>query len=157
MVLTVNRKRKENTYTIGELSIDGVFFCDTLEDKDRGLFNNMPLNIIKSKKVYGETAIPTGHYKITLDVISPKFSQRDFYREVCGGKLPRVLNVPGFEGILIHVADGPKGAELLQGCIGIGDNKIEGGLLNGKETFKKLYAKLTEAKNRNEDITLQII
>lgn len=157
MVLTVNRKYKQASYTIGKLSIDGVYFCDTLEDKDRGLFQNMPLDTIKSKKVYGETAIPTGHYKITLDVVSPKFSQYSFYKEVCDGKLPRLLNVPGFEGVLIHVADGSKGAELLHGCIGIGKNKIKGGLLNGKETFRKLYAIMLEAKNRNEEITLQII
>lgn len=157
MTLTVQRKYKNQKYTIGELYIDGIKFCDTLEDKDRGLFQNMPLSTIQDLKVYGETAVPTGHYKITLDVVSPKFSQYSFYKEVCDGKLPRLLNVPGFEGVLIHVADGSKGAELLHGCIGIGDNKIKGGLLNGKETFIKLYALMLEAKNRNEEITLQII
>lgn len=157
MTLTVQRKYKNQKYTIGELYIDGIKFCDTLEDRDRGLFQNMPLSTIQDLKVYGETAIPTGHYKITLDVVSPKFSQYSFYKEVCDGKLPRLLNVPGFEGVLIHVADGSRGAELLHGCIGIGDNKIKGGLLNGKETFIKLYALMLEAKNRNEEITLQII
>ena len=80
----------------------------------------------------------------------------EFYKEVCNGKVPRVLNVPGFEGILFHVADGPRGAELLQGCIGVGKNKIKGGLLEGKETFKKLYKKMEEAKNRGEKITVTI-
>ena len=157
MTLTVQRKYKNQKYTIGELYIDGIKFCDTLEDKDRGLFQNMPLSTIQDLKVYGETAIPTGKYKITLDVVSPKFSKYAFYNEVCEGKLPRLLNVPGFEGSLIHVADGSKGAELLLGCIGVGENKIKGGLLNGKETFRKLYAKLLEADSLNEELIINII
>jgi hypothetical protein len=68
-----------------------------------------------------------------------------------------LIGVPGFEGVLLHVADGPKGAELLHGCIGIGENKIKGGLINGKETFKKLYAVLKKAHQRNEEVTIQII
>lgn len=157
MKLIVQRVYKKAKYTIGNLIIDGSKFCETLEDTDRGIFQNMPLSVIKDLKVYGETAIPTGHYKVTLDVVSPKFSKYPFYEDTCGGKLPRLLNVLGFDGVLIHVADGAKGAELLHGCIGIGDNKIKGGLINGKSTFKKLYAKLLEAKNRGEEITIQII
>ena len=33
--------------------------------------------------------------------------------------------------------DGPKGADLSEGCIGIGRNLIKGGLLEGKEYYKK--------------------
>lgn len=157
MKLVVQRLYKKDTYTIGKLLIDGVKFCDTLEDKDRGLFQNMPINKIKDLKVYGETAIPVGVYKITLDVVSQKFSKYPFYMKTCNGKLPRLINVPGFDGILIHVADGTKGAELLQGCIGIGQNKIKGGLINGKETFESLYKKLLGADARNEEITITII
>lgn len=157
MKLTIQRLYKKDSYTIGTLLIDGTKFCDTLEDKDRGIFQNMPLSVIKDLKVYGETAIPTGHYKITLDVVSPKFSKYQFYNDTCDGKLPRLLDVPGFDGVLIHVSDGPKGAGLLQGCIGVGENKIKGGLINGKETFKNLYGKLLYAKQNDEEITLQII
>lgn len=157
MNLVLQRLYKKDKYTIGKLTIDGTKFCDTLEDKDRGLFQNMPISILKEKKIYGETAIPTGIYRLTLDVVSAKFSKYPFYMEVCNGKLPRLIDVPGFDGILLHVADGPKGADLLLGCIGVGENKIKGGLLNGKETFKKLYAKLLEADKRNEELTITII
>lgn len=156
MNIQVYRQYKKDTYTIGKLYINGEYFCDTLEDKDRSLNQNMPLSYLKDNKVYGKTAIPTGDYKISLDIISPRFSQMDFYKNVCDGKLPRVLNVPAFEGILFHVADGSKGAELLQGCIGVGKNKIKGGLLEGKEYFKRLYQKLKEAKERNEELNLNI-
>ena len=140
MILKVKRELPKDTYTPGTLYIDGERFCDTLEDLDRGLTKEMSIGEIQSKKVYGETAIPKGTYKITLDVVSPKFSQYPFYMEVCQGKVPRLVDVPGYEGVLIHVADGWKKDKLLQGCIGIGERQSDGSLLNGKETFRKLYS-----------------
>lgn len=157
MNIRVYRQHKKDTYTIGKMYIDGEYFCDTLEDRDRGLTKNLPEALIKEQKVYGETAIPTGEYKITLDVVSPRFSQYDFYKEVCEGKLPRIQNVPAFSGVLIHVADGYKGADLLQGCIGVGKNDIKGGLLQGRFYFEELYLKLKEAKSRGEELILNII
>lgn len=156
MRLVVKRIAKRETYTIGRLYIDGIYFCDALEDKDRGLLQSMELSTIQKKKVYGETAIPVGEYEITLDVVSPKFSKYKFYMDTCEGKLPRLLDVKGFEGVLIHCAEGYKGAELLQGCIGVGRNTIVGGLTDCKSTFRKLYNKLREAKERNEQIWLSV-
>ena len=156
MKLTLKRIFKGPRYTIGKLFINGVYECDTLEDHDRGLTSQMSLEEIKAKKVYGETAIPTGTYSINMTTVSPKFSKYPFYKEVCEGKLPRLLNVKGYEGILIHVADGSKGADLVLGCIGIGKNKIKGGLLDGKETFKNLISELKKASNISEPIFITI-
>lgn len=147
MKLTVKREQPKDTYTPGKLYIDGKYFSDTLEDLDRGLTQNMSIGEIQSKKIYGETAIPKGTYKITLDVVSPKFSQYPFYMEVCQGKIPRLVDVPGYEGVLIHVADGPKKDKLLQGCIGIGERQTDGSLLNGKQIFRKLYEKIQGQNN----------
>ena len=91
-----------------------------------------------------------------METVSPKFSKKEFYMDVCQGKLPRLKNVKGFEGILLHVADGPKGADLLEGCIGIGLNKKVGQLCDGKETFKKVYALMKEAHDRGETIYITI-
>lgn len=156
MLLELHRKYKKEEYTIGTLSIDGKYFCSTLEDKDRGLHSNMSLKEVNDIKVYGKTAIPTGTYTITLNVISAKFSKYDFYRKLCNARMPRLLNVKGFSGILLHVADGPKGADLVEGCIGVGYNKIKGGLLEGKEVFTKLYSKLLEAHKKGEAIIIKI-
>lgn len=156
MELRLNRKYCNKEYTIGHLYIDGVYFCDILEDKVRDVNRDGDLHDKDEHKVYGKTAIPYGRYKVTLDVVSPKFSKYEFYKDVCGGKLPRLLNVKHFEGILIHVADGYKGADLLEGCIGVGRNLIKGGLLYGKETFAKLYQKLEKADSNNEDIWITI-
>ena len=73
MKLLLKRIAKQKTYTIGKLYIDGVYECDTLEDTDRGLSDDMSIAEIKKKKVYGQTAIPTGTYEINMDVVSPKF------------------------------------------------------------------------------------
>lgn len=148
MEIVLKRLYKKDDYTIGKLYLNGEYFCDTLEDKVRDLN--------KEKKVYGKTAIPYGRYKINLDVTSPKFSKYEFYRETCAGKLPRLLNVPHFDGILIHVADGYKGADLLSGCIGVGHNLIKGGLLNGKQVFCNLYRELASANERGEQIWITI-
>lgn len=152
MILKVKRELPKDTYTPGTLYIDGEKFCDTLEDKDKGLTQDMTIGEIQSKKVYGETAIPKGTYKVTTKVVSPKFSKYPFYMEVCNGRLPRLLDVPGYEGVLIHVADGWKKDKLLAGCIGIGERQSDGSLLNGKETFRKLWEKI---KNQNE-LTIEI-
>lgn len=152
MKLTIKRTITKNNYTLGKLYVDGVYFCDTLEDRDRGLTQNMSVEQIKSIKVPGETAIPKGTYKVTLDVVSPKFSKYPFYMQTCGGKLPRLIDVKGYEGVLIHVADGPKRDSLVQGCIGIGNLSAEEYLINGKKVFIELYNKL-----KGNNIELEII
>lgn len=156
MELLLERKWLKDKYTIGNLYVNGVFFCNTLEDRVIDLNKNGVFDC-GELKISGHTAIPYGEYEITIDVISPKFSKYPFYKEVCGGRLPRLLNVPAFDGILIHCADGPKGHKLVEGCIGIGNNTIIGGLTEGKETFKKLYKVLNNAKIKGEKIKIKII
>ena len=154
MQLVLERKWKKSNYTIGNLYINGKWIANTLEDVDRGLKDSMSMAEIKAIKKPKITAIPTGTYEVALNVVSPKFSKYPFYNSINGGRVPRLLNVKGFEGILIHVMDGPKGAELSEGCIGVGRNLIKGGLLQGKEYYKKLYDIL---KNNNDKITIKIV
>lgn len=142
MKLKLHRVYKGDDYTIGKLYIDGVAFCDTLEDKYRDLS--------KEPKVPGETCIPNGTYKITMDVISPKYSRRKQY-DFCNGKLPRLLNVPKFEGILIHIGNYPKDTE---GCILVGVNSVKGAVMNSTATFKRLYEILLTDK---DNITIEIV
>ena len=102
MELKLNRIARKNGYTIGRLSINGKYFCDTLEDSDRGLSSSMSLDVLKKKKLPHITAIPTGRYQITMDVISPRFSKSKFYQQFGEGRVPRLLNVPAYQGVLIH-------------------------------------------------------
>lgn len=153
MKLTLNRRYKGNGYTIGTLYADGARICDTLEDTDRGLASGMSLEEIKAKKLKSITAIPTGTYTVTIDVKSPKFGNRRFYKKSCGGKVPRLLDVKGFDGILIHCGNTAKDTD---GCILVGENKIKGQVINSQETFTRIYALLSAAKAKGEDITIEI-
>jgi hypothetical protein len=134
--LLLDRIYKGKDYTIGRLYIDGVYFCDTLEDTVRDL--------PEEEKIYSQTAIPAGTYKITLNIISPKYSLRKSY-DWCGGRLPRLLNVPFFDGILIHAGNTAKDSA---GCILVGENKEKGKVLNSMATLKRLYKVLKEAKDQ---------
>ena len=83
MELVLKRTFKGPNYTIGQLYVNGVYECDTLEDTDRGLTSSMTVQEIASKKLYGETAIPTGTYKIDMNTVSPKFKDRS-WAKFCG-------------------------------------------------------------------------
>lgn len=149
MKLVLKRINNQDNYCEGKLYIDGIYQCDVIEDTDRALTNEMSIAEIQSKKVYGETAIPKGTYQITLDVVSPKFKDRS-WATFCEGKLPRLLDVPGFEGVLIHV--GNKAADSL-GCLLVGQKSSDGIVSNSTQTFKDLYYKLKQA---TDQITITI-
>ena len=153
MKLTLYRKYKKDTYTIGILYVDGVYFCETVEDRDRGLKQTDSLSKIKSIKVYGETAIPTGTYTIRMDIVSPKYSAVAFYRQLCGGKMPRIMDVPGFDGILIHPGNTALDS---YGCVLPGRNKIKGGVTQSRDTFRALYNKMSVAHKKGEKIIIEI-
>lgn len=154
MNLTLKRIYKGPSYTIGKLYIDGTYFADTLEDTDRGLTQSTPLADIKKKKVATKTAIPTGIYDLTMNVISPRLSRYQFYRTNCaGGRVPRLLNVPGFDGILIHTGNT---AQDSAGCILVGKNSQVGKVLNSKTTFLSLYKILDKANREGQKITITI-
>lgn len=138
---------------MSNLYIDGKWFCNCLEDADRGLDNSMSEDMIRTLKKPSITAIPRGTYEITLDVVSPKYSKVQFYKDICNGKVPRLKNVKGFDGILIHAGNTDKDSS---GCLLVGQNKVKGQVVNSKETFKQLYKLLQDGKSRGEKIIIKI-
>ena len=154
MRLKLIRRYKKDTYTIGQLLVDGAFFCNTLEDKDRGLTQDMELPVIKAAKVYGETAIPSGVYDIDMETRSPKYAGVEWYRKLNGGYMPTISNVPGYSRVLIHPGNTPLDT---LGCVLVGENKVKGQLVNSRATFARLYKLMKDAHDRGEDITLQIV
>ena len=145
MNLELKRIFKGKDYTIGRLFIDRKYFCDTLEDPVR------QLDSIKDK-IYSKTAIPTGKYKVSMSVVSPKYSIRKSYNW-CGGRLPRLLDVPFFDGVLIHSGNTP---DHTAGCILVGENKIKGQVINSMNTLKNLWVKLNVADEVGEEIWIDI-
>lgn len=154
MRLTLKRTYNNAKYCIGHLYVDGEYLSDTLEDTSRGLNSKMPLKEILKIKIKGLTAIPTGIYAISLNTVSPKYSKKKFFMDLCKGKMPRLLNVPGYDGILIHPGNSAKDTD---GCILVGFNKVKGGLVNSTEAFIKLYGMLKKAHDNHEGIYLNII
>lgn len=143
MELRLKRIARREEYTIGQLYVDGEYFCDTCEDKDRGLKQSMAPSVIRAIKRQGVTAIPTGRYMVTLAVQSPRFKYKAMYK-FCNGYLPRLVNVNGFDGVLIHVGNTAKDTE---GCLLVGKNTKVGKVLESRVTFVKLYEKLKTAKD----------
>lgn len=153
MKLVVERAWPKATYTIGRLFVDNERFYETLEDKDRMLFKDDPISLIRRTKVYGETAIPRGTYEVHMDIVSPKYAAVTWYKNLCGGRMPRLMDVPGFEGVLIH--PGNSAIDTL-GCILVGRNTKVGQLTSSRDTFKALYRKMEAAWKRGEKITIEI-
>jgi hypothetical protein len=120
------------SYTIGRLYANSIIVSDTIEDRDRGLTDSMPLTQIKAKKIYGETAIPKGTYTV-VGTVSPKFKNRVWAKKY-NGIVPEIIGVKGFSGIRIHPAN--TAAELL-GCIAPGQNKVKGKVINSTTAFYK--------------------
>ena len=143
MKLLLKRIYFSPTYTIGKLFIDGKYFADTIEDVNRDLNKDGDLLDSGESKVYAQTCIPFGTYDVIVNR-SPKM-KRD---------LPRLLNVPHFEGILIHRGSSEKSSA---GCIIIGENKVVGKVINSVKYEDALVAVLKHAQNNGEKITIEII
>ena len=154
MEIEIKRIARKEGYTIGRMYINGTKVCDTLEDTDRGLKSDMSLNEIKAKKVKGATAIPAGVYDVTMMIRSPRFSTVSFYKKLCDGFLPRLVSVPGYDGVLIHCGNTANDTE---GCILVGQNLAVGKVLNSKDTFTKLMKNyFLNAKKMGEKIKIKI-
>lgn len=135
MELVLKRLYKKDTYTIGKLYVNGEYFCDTLEDKVRDLSGG-------ESKVYGKTAIPTGTYRVTVNM-SQRFKRR----------MALLLDVPHFTGIRIH--RGNTDADT-SGCILVGRNTARGKVTNSAVYETRLTALLEHAQSKGENITIKI-
>ena len=127
MVITIKRLYKTDTSTIGELLINGIFECFTLEDTERKV------------KIKGETAIPRGTYKVIINE-SNRFKRL----------LPLLIDVPNFEGVRIHSGNSNHDTE---GCILVGQTRNKNYIGQSRKAFDKLFKKMQVEKN----ITLTII
>ena len=131
------REQFKDTQTVGKLYLNGVYFCDTLEDKNRDLNKNGIFDG-SEKKVYSETCIPFGQYKVIINQ-SSRFKRL----------MPRLLNVPHFDGILIHNGVTEKNSA---GCILVGSYDGQK-LVRSKEIFNKLF----EIMKYYNDIQINIV
>lgn len=137
MKLRLVRDAQGEDCTFGKLYINGVYECETLEDTDRELEDE------GNEKIAGETAIPRGTYNVIID-----FSQR------FGKEMPHVLDVPQFTGIRIH--PGNKAADT-EGCILLGLVRTYNGVGRSVLAFNAFFPKLSDALDRGETVTLEVV
>jgi hypothetical protein len=97
-----------------------------------------------------QTAIPIGTYEVSMNIVSPSYSKKKAYKWT-GGVMPRLLNVPGWSGVLIHPGNTADDSE---GCILVGQNLKVGQVLNSQKVFKPLWQQLHD--RRAEGITITI-
>lgn len=149
MELRLDRIFRTNNYTIGELYVDGIYQCDTLEDPVRPLPEVCPdtpkgIACKCKEKVYGDTAVPAGTYEVKLS-----YSNR--FKRV----MPEILNVPHFLGIRIHSLNTSSETE---GCVGVGtwDGVTDNWISNSRAAYDKLFKLLKEANDKKEKITIII-
>jgi len=126
MKIEVKRLHKCKHSVIGELTVDGIWECYTLEDLERDV------------KIKGETAIPKGTYKVIIN-------QSNRFKRL----LPLLLDVQGFEGVRIHSGNTNHNTE---GCILVGRTRSDDFIGQSRKAFDKLFEKMKKAK----DITLTI-
>lgn len=142
MKIEVIRKWKKENYTIGVLYVNGERLCNTLEPVDRKLLKGMTVETIRKKKVYGRTAIPSGEYKIKMNMMASRKKVR-----------PQIMDVPAFFGVFIHEGNNAKDTK---GCILLGDNTQKGMVLNSHKRVLELGSLIDEAEENEEDVTLII-
>lgn len=142
MKIEIKRLWKKSNYTIGKVYIDGKYFSESLEDKDRGLTSTMPLEEIKKIKVKDNTAIPIGTYQV-LYTYSPRFKRM----------LPLIDNVLGYEGVRFHAGNSIADTS---GCILLGKNTKVGMVTESRVTCNNFYKLIEEAIKKGEKITLEI-
>jgi len=136
MELELTRSVKTNKSTIGELTVNGVFECFILEDKDRGLRKDMPISELIVMKIKTRTAIPTGRYEIVVS-FSDKFQKM----------LPLLLDVPAFAGIRIHPGNTDANTE---GCLLPGKTKSPDMIGSSRVAFTALFDKIKAALQREK-------
>lgn len=138
MKLKLERRIMSSLSTIGDLFIDGDFFCHTLEDTDRKLEVNGC-----SAKIYGKTAIPRGVYIVTID-----FSGH------YGKDMPHIMNVLCFVGVRIHIGNKPEDTE---GCVLLGMYVGTDFISHSADAFNIFFGKLKAAIANGETVTLEIL
>ena len=145
MNLYLYRKIKKATYTIGKLYIGVEFQCNSLEDPVRDLIDlndDGDFNDPDEGKIYGDTAIPAGKYRIKM-AHSPTFNR----------PMPYLQNVYGFTGVMLHPGNSVSDT---RGCILVGENTIQGRLVNSRAWSDLINSKITAAENNGEEVWIEI-
>ena len=147
-VLRFSSGKDSTSGLLFDVSNDRQFLAYTLEDEYR------------DNKVYSETRIPAGTYKIRLRTeggFHTKYSKR--FQDIHKGML-HIVDVPGFDYILIHCGNTD---EHTAGCLLVGDtqnnNMVEEDGFIGRSTaaYKRIYVPIAEALEQGKEVIIEYI
>lgn len=145
MILTLKEIGSTPNSTGSQLFMDGKPFCFVVEDGFR------------AKKVKHETRIPAGRYRIEARKEGSFF--RKYSKQFGHAFVPHLLDVPGFEFILIHIGNTIKdtsGCILVNRFLGLGtDNNYCGS--DSTSVYKLLYSLMAAALERGEEIWIEVV
>ena len=144
-VIRFNKGEDSTNGILFDITDERKFLCYTLEDESR------------EEKVYGETCIPEGEYKINFrreGGYHAKYSKR--FADIHMGML-EVCDVPNFKYILLHCGNTD---EDTAGCLLLGDtqenNSIKKDGFIGRSTaaYMRVYPPIAKALEDGEEVTI---
>lgn len=140
MKLVLKRFVFGDNYTISNLFVNGVVFCQVLEDKVREIAGVQ----VAQWKIQDGTAIPKGTYKVIID-----------HSEHFGKDMFHILDIPGFGGVRIHGGNTDKDTE---GCLIVGRYTMGKGdwIDNSQPTLTSLYGVVKPVLDRGEEVTITV-
>ena len=146
MKLHLFRYSENDESTLGLLYVNGKFICYTLEDQ------------YQENKVYEETRIPVGEYKITLRTVGGFHERYKVkFKDIHKGTL-WIRDIPGFEYVLIHCGNTDNDTA---GCILVGDSSLQnvsnrGYIGDSVKAYRRIYPAIAQALTQGEHVTIEI-
>jgi Steigviridae/Suoliviridae L,D-carboxypeptidase/transpeptidase len=131
MNIALRREPSSDECTLGRLTVDGGWWCWTLED------------VVRAEKIPGKTAIPAGTYQVIVTQ-----SQR------FGRPMPLLVDVPNFTGIRIHSGNTAADTE---GCLLVGMDRARGAIGRSQAAFNILHGLIVRALYMGEPVSIEII
>ena len=136
----------DESATLGRLYIDDKFVCFTLEDK------------MQRQKVYGQTRIPEGRYRLSLRKAGRLHSQYLNRYGLWHRGMIELVDVPGFTYIYIH-----KGYDVgdTLGCVLVGmryRSTPSGGFVleDSEAAYRKVYQPIADAIEAGQAVSLKV-
>ena len=138
MILTLQRQPQDGFSTPGQMDVDGVFSCYTLEPSSKA--DNPP--------------IPAGKYPITLRP-SPKFqvlAANDYWWQAYCNQMPHIEYKPA-SVTMIHVGNTPAQTD---DCVLVGQGRAANLLTNSRAAFAALFIEI-QAGIKNGGCWIEIL
>ena len=132
MTIFMVRDDCTETRSLGTMTFDDGFVCHTLEDP------------VRDVKIAGETAIPSGTYRVTI-TMSTRF----------GKPLPSLANVPNFSGIRIHPGNTTADTS---GCILVATSRGQhDDIVSSKEAMEQVQKRIAACIAEGDVVWLDIV